>query len=73
MDFLLAGMALVMVMYGAQLVFSTRADSSTSLGYPRNWFYVPVPFSGFLMLRYLILNLSRSLLPSRGNHLGGKV
>lgn len=73
MDFLLAGMALVMVIYGAQLVFSTRADSSTSLGYPRNWFYLPVPFSGLLMLRYLIPNLIRSLFPSRRNHPGGKV
>jgi TRAP-type C4-dicarboxylate transport system permease small subunit len=72
MDFLLAGMALVMVIYGAQLVFSTRADSSTSLGYPRNWFYIPVPLSGLLMLRYLIPNLSRSLFPKRCNHLAGK-
>jgi TRAP-type transport system small permease protein len=72
MDFLLAGMALVMVIYGAQLVFSTRADSSTSLGYPRNWFYIPVPLSGLLMLLYLIPNLSRSLFPNRCNHLAGK-
>jgi TRAP-type C4-dicarboxylate transport system permease small subunit len=72
MDFLLAGMALVMVIYGAQLVFSTRADLSTSLGYPRNWFYIPVPFSGLLMLRHLIPNLSRSLFPNRCNHLGRK-
>lgn len=54
MDLLLVVMAIVMIVYGMQLVISTRADSSTSLGYPRNWFYLPVPCSGLLMLRYLI-------------------
>ena len=54
MDLLLAAMAIVMIVHGMQLVISTRADSSTSLGYPRNWFYLPVPFSGLLMLRYLV-------------------
>jgi C4-dicarboxylate transporter DctQ subunit len=72
MDFLLTVLALVMVIYGSQLVISTRADFSTSLGYPRNWFYIPVPFSGLLMLRYLISNLGRSLFPNRSNRLGGK-
>ena len=54
MDLLLAGMAVVMVVYGGQLVFSTRADFSTSLGYPRNWFYAPVPVAGLFMLWYLV-------------------
>ena len=54
MDLLLAAMAIVMILHGMQLVMATRADSSTSLGYPRNWFYLPVPCSGFLMLRYLV-------------------
>jgi len=72
MDLLLAGMALIMVIYGSQLVFSTRADYSTSLGYPRNWFYFPVPFGGLLMLRYLIPNLAQRLFPSRCNRLGGR-
>lgn len=61
MDLLLAGMAVVMVLYGGQLVLSTRADLSTSLGYPRNWFYLPVPFSGILMLRYLLPGIVRRL------------
>jgi C4-dicarboxylate transporter DctQ subunit len=72
MDFLLIVLALVMVIYGSQLVISTRADLSTSFGYPRNWFYIPVPVSGLLMLRYLIPNLGRSLFPRRRNHLRGK-
>ena len=62
MDLLLAGMALVMVIYGGQLVFSTRADFSTSLGYPRNWFYAPVPLGGLLMLWYLVPGVIRTLL-----------
>jgi len=61
MDVLLAGMAVIMVLYGAQLVLSTRADLSTSLGYPRNWFYLPVPFSGILMLWYLLPDIARRL------------
>ncbi len=61
MDLLLAGMAVVMVLYGGQLVLSTRADFSTSLGYPRNWFYIPVPLSGMMMLWYLLPNVARRL------------
>jgi TRAP-type C4-dicarboxylate transport system permease small subunit len=54
MDLLVAGMALIMVLYGAQLLYSTRTDFSTSLGYPRNLFYLPVPISGILMLWFLV-------------------
>jgi TRAP-type C4-dicarboxylate transport system permease small subunit len=58
-------MAVVMVLHGTQLVLSTRADFSTSLGYPRNWFYIPVPLSGILMLWYLLPNLARGLSSGR--------
>jgi TRAP-type C4-dicarboxylate transport system permease small subunit len=61
MDLLLAGMAVVMLVYGGQLVLSTRADFTTSLGYPRNWFYIPVPLSGIMMLWYLLPNVARRL------------
>ncbi len=61
MDLLVAGMAVVMVLYGGQLVFATRSDFSTSLGYPRNLFYLPVPVSGLLMLWYLIPGVTRRL------------
>ncbi|HTU02279.1 MAG TPA: TRAP transporter small permease [Candidatus Sulfotelmatobacter sp.] len=62
MDLLLAGMACVMVGYGMLLVVSTRLDFSTSLGYPRNWFYLPVPVSGALMLLFLAPKLAGRLL-----------
>lgn len=62
MDLLVAVMAVVMVLYGGQLVAATRADFSTSLGYPRNLFYLPVPVSGLLMLWYLIPGMTRRLL-----------
>jgi len=65
MDLLLACMAVIMVFYGTQLVLSTQADFSTSLGYPRNLFYLPVPFSGILMLWYLLPNLARRLSSGR--------
>jgi TRAP-type C4-dicarboxylate transport system permease small subunit len=61
MDLLVAGMAVVMILYGSQLVSSTRADFTTSLGYPRNLFYLPVPVSGLLMLWYLIPGMIRRL------------
>ncbi len=60
-DLFLAILALVMVVYGSQLVLSTRTDLSTSLGYPRNWFYLPVPVSGLMMLSYLLPALVRRL------------
>ena len=62
MDLLVTVMAVVMVLYGGQLVVATRADFSTSLGYPRNLFYLPVPVSGLLMLWYLIPGMTRRLL-----------
>ncbi|HWU41629.1 MAG TPA: TRAP transporter small permease [Candidatus Acidoferrum sp.] len=65
MDVLLAGLAIVMVLYGGQLFLSTQADHSTSLGYPRNWFYVPVPLSGILMLWYLLPGIARRLSSGR--------
>jgi TRAP-type C4-dicarboxylate transport system permease small subunit len=61
MDLLLAGMAVVMLVYGGQLVLSTRADFTTSLGYPRNWFYIPVPLSGIMMLWYLLPSVARRI------------
>ncbi len=60
-DLLLTILALVMIVYGSQLVLSTRTDLSTSLGYPRNWFYLPVPASGLMMLWYLVPGLARRL------------
>ncbi len=63
-DLLLAILAMVMIVCGGQLVLSTRADLSTSLGYPRNWFYLPVPISGLMMLWYLLPGLAQKL--SRG-------
>ena len=72
MDLLLAGMAVVMVLYGGQLVLSTRADLSTSLGYPRNWFYLPVPLSGILMLWYLLPGIRRRLSGGGATRPGGE-
>ncbi len=60
-DLFLAILAVVMIVYGGQLVFSTRSDLSTSLGYPRNWFYLPVPVSGLMMLWYLLPGFARKL------------
>ncbi len=60
-DLFLVILAVVMIVYGSQLVLSTRTDLSTSLGYPRNWFYLPVPVSGLMMLSYLLPGLARRL------------
>jgi TRAP-type C4-dicarboxylate transport system permease small subunit len=70
MDALLAALAVVMVLYGSQLVLSTWADHSTSLGYPRNLFYIPVPLGGILMLWYLLPALGRRLFRRTGSPSG---
>ncbi len=66
-DGLLAALSAVMVIYGSQLVLSTRADFSTSLGYPRNLFYLPVPVGGALMLCCLLPGLGRRLFRRKGS------
>ena len=46
--------AISMTVYGWQFYFNTANDTSTSLGFPRNLFYLPIPISGMLMIALLI-------------------
>jgi len=46
--------AFLLLRYGIAIVKITAKDYMTTVGYPRNVFYMPGPVSGFLMLFYLI-------------------
>lgn len=50
-----------MTLYGWQFYFATSNDTSTSLGFSRNLFYVPIPISGMLMIVMLMPATLQSL------------
>lgn len=51
---LIAAFSVVMIIYGVHHYQLTANDFTTSLGYPRNVFYLPVPICGTLMLIYSV-------------------
>jgi TRAP-type transport system small permease protein len=51
---LVFAVALGMTWYGWVFYQSTSGDYSTSLGYARNLFYLPIPVSGLLMMAFLV-------------------
>ncbi|MDT3683270.1 MAG: TRAP transporter small permease [Truepera sp.] len=53
---LLAAVGIVLVVYGWKLFQFTAGDTSTSLGYPRNLIYLPVPVGGLLLTVFSLLN-----------------
>jgi TRAP-type C4-dicarboxylate transport system permease small subunit len=53
--------AVCMVVYGWDFYLKTGNDTSTSLGFSRNLFYLPIPISGLLMVLLLIPATIRSL------------
>jgi TRAP-type C4-dicarboxylate transport system permease small subunit len=55
-------LAFIMVKYGLRLVETTAKDITTSLQYPRNVFYWPVPVSGILIALYSIERMVKSIL-----------
>jgi TRAP-type C4-dicarboxylate transport system permease small subunit len=46
--------AVCMVLYGWEFYQKTGNDTSTSLGFSRNLFYLPIPISGVLMILFLV-------------------
>lgn len=54
-------MGAVMIVYGVRYVGRTAGDYSTSLGYPRNFFYLPVPISGILITIYSVLEMLQGI------------
>lgn len=54
----------VMVFYGWQFFEQTGGDTSTSLGYQRNLFYLPIPVGGALILVFSCISFVRVLLGS---------
>jgi TRAP-type C4-dicarboxylate transport system permease small subunit len=53
--------AVSMAVYGWQFYVATGNDTSTSLGFPRNLFYLPIPISGLLMIVLLVPATWRSV------------
>ena len=53
--------SVLLVRYGIKYVIITAGDHMTTLGYPRNFFYLPAPLSGFLMVIYLIPRVVRDI------------
>jgi TRAP-type C4-dicarboxylate transport system permease small subunit len=51
---LVFAVALGMTWYGWMFYQSTSGDYSTSLGYARNLFYLPIPVSGLLIMAFLV-------------------
>ncbi|MFK5952022.1 MAG: TRAP transporter small permease [Desulfobacterium sp.] len=49
----------VLLWYGGQFYQYSAGDFSTSLGYPRNLFYLPVPVGGGLMCFFSTTNILR--------------
>lgn len=44
-----------MIKFGFDFYLSTTNDNSTSLGYPRNLFYLAIPVSGILIVLFLVV------------------
>lgn len=55
----------IMVVSGWDYTKLAWLDRSTSLGFPRGWFFLPVPLSGFLILGISIVRLARLVVPGR--------
>lgn len=53
-----------MAIYGWQFYGETQGDFSTSLGYPRNLFYLPVSVGGVLIVLFSCIGIARTLLGS---------
>lgn len=53
-NLLVAVVALGMIVHGSAFYVDTAGDYSTSLGFARNLFYMPIPVSGGLTLVFLV-------------------
>lgn len=51
--------AIAMCWFGWQFFKSTAGDTSTSLGYGRNLYYLPIALSGAAMIAASVINLTR--------------
>lgn len=64
---LVFAVALGMTWYGWVFYQSTSGDYSTSLGYARNLFYLPIPISGLLMMAFIVPATARELRAPHGH------
>lgn len=65
-NLLMAVVGVVLLVFGWKLYQFTGGDVSTSLGYPRSLFYLPVPLGGFFLSAFSLANVVR-----HGRNVGG--
>lgn len=58
-DTLLIFIAVIMIVAGSKYCLKIAYDCETSLRYPRSFFFWPVPFSGIVMIIFLLESMSR--------------
>lgn len=58
-NLLMAVVGIVFIVFGWKLYQFTGGDASTSLGYPRNLFYLPVPIGGFFLTAFSFMHVLR--------------
>ena len=58
---MIMGMGIVMIIYGLKYAMMTSGDTTTSLGFERNLFYIPVPFTGVLITLYAIGDMAAEI------------
>jgi TRAP-type C4-dicarboxylate transport system permease small subunit len=66
---IIAAFGVVLIIYGAMHTYSTRMDFMTSLGYHKNYFYVPSVVAGVLYCAYSLVDVvktTRELLSKGG-------
>jgi TRAP-type C4-dicarboxylate transport system permease small subunit len=62
---LVGALAIAMIYYGFIFYLKTGGDYSTSLGFERNLYYLPVPVSGVLSLLFVVVAIARELRAAR--------
>lgn len=67
-NLVMMGVAVGMIKFGFDFYASTANDYSTSLGYARNLFYLPIPISGILIVFFLVVTTVRDWRDFGKNH-----
>lgn len=64
-ELIVAALGGIMLVSGWDYTRLAWLDTSTSLGFPRGWFFLPVPLAGLLIFGVSIVRLSRLVFASR--------
>ena len=61
----IAAFGIILIVFGTRFVYSTRMDFMTSLGYHKNFFYIPAVVGGFLYTFYSGIHIIQLFLSFR--------